>query len=137
MPKVKKQKAHLRRTRLQLAEKHQKSLEIDPIEPVPDQPSTETNPVELEQCTEDQPSTSGVAPEAEKTEGSSSSDPDFDPEEAPLKDPDAMTEGFVADWIAMLPRDDVYALSPPLSCLAARISPAHVCSLQNHWQGVQ
>ena len=71
MPKVKKQKAHLRRARLQLAEKRQKSLEIDPIEPVPDQPSTETNPVELEQCTEDQPSTSGVAPEAEKTEGSS------------------------------------------------------------------
>ena len=79
--------------------------------PVPDQPSTETDPVEFEQRTEDQPSTSGVAPEAEETEGSSQSDPDFDPEEALLKDPDAMIEEFVADWIATLPRDDVYALS--------------------------
>ena len=72
MPKVKKQKIHLRRARQQLVEKRQKSPETDPVEPTPDQPSTETDPLELEQPTEDQPSTSGIAPEAdtEETEGS-------------------------------------------------------------------
>ena len=96
MPKVKKQKAHLRRARQQLSDKRQKS--------------PETDPVELEQP-EDQPSTSGVAPEVEEIEGSSQSDSDFDPEDALLKDPDAMIEEFVADWVATLPRDDLYALS--------------------------
>ncbi|MCG8622252.1 MAG: hypothetical protein MJE68_09695 [Proteobacteria bacterium] len=113
MPKVKKQNIHLRRARQQLAEIRQKPPETDPVEPTPDQPSTETDPLELKQPTEDQPSTSGVAPEAdsEETEGSSQSDSDFDPEDALLKDPDAMIEEFVADWIATLPRNDLYALS--------------------------
>ena len=54
------------------------------------------------------PSISGVV---EATEGSSQSDSDFDPEDALLKDPDAMIEEFVANWVATLPRDDLYALS--------------------------
>ena len=76
MPKVGKQKAHLRRTRQKLTKKRQKSPETDPVEPVPDQLDTETNPLELEQPKEDRPSTSGGAPEAEETEGSSQSDSD-------------------------------------------------------------
>ena len=75
------------------------------------QPAT-TSPPEDQQNTEDQqnpedqPSTSGTA-----QEDTSTSDSDFDPEQAILKDPDVMIEEFVADWVASLPRDDLYSLS--------------------------
>ena len=91
--------------------KRQKSPETDPIEPVPDQLGTDTDPVEMQQPEEDRSSTSGGALEAEETESSSQSDSDFDPEDALLKDPDGMIEEFAADWIATLPRDDLYSLS--------------------------
>ena len=46
-------------------------------------------------------------------EGGSSSESDsrFYPDEALLKDPNAMIEEFAADWVVSLPRDDLYALS--------------------------
>ena len=57
-----------------------------------------------------QPSTSGLASQVEGG-SSSESDSSFDADDALLKDPDAMIEEFVADWVASLARDDVYALS--------------------------
>ena len=67
---------------------------------------------------EDQPSTSGLGPLTEEVSGVIEiplalhiSDSDFDPEEEMKLDPGAMTEEFTADWIASLPRDDLYALS--------------------------
>lgn len=54
-------------------QKLQKSPIDAPVEPIPDQSSTDTDPVELKQSTKDQPSTSGLDPEAalEETGGSS------------------------------------------------------------------
>ena len=59
----------------------------------------------------DQPTTSGLASQVQESSGSSQTDSDFDPEDALMSDPAAMIEEFTADWVASLPRDDLYALS--------------------------
>ena len=80
------------------------------------------NPVVTEQP-EDLPSTSEIGSQVQESSASglgsqtqesgscSESDSSFDPDGALLKDPDAMIEEFAADWVAILPRDDLYTLS--------------------------
>ena len=101
MPKLGKQKAHLREARLQLSKKQHKTGEVVQNPTDPESPSV----------IEEQPTTSGLASHVQDSGDSCSSDSDFDPEEALINDPAAMIEDFTADWVASLPRDDLYALS--------------------------
>ena len=101
MPKNRKQRAHLRKARLQMPKKQRKTAETESVAVAP--LSADAGVIE------DQPTTSGLASEIQAS--SNSSDSDFDPEDALTNDPAAMIEEFVADWVASLPRDDLYALS--------------------------
>lgn len=98
--KLKKQKAHLRKARLQLSKSQQKTGGAESVVVVPS-PADPDN----------QPTTSGLASQVQESSGSSQTDSDFDPEDALMSDPAATIEEFTADWVASLPRDDLYALS--------------------------
>ena len=113
MPKVRKQKAHLNRARQQRAVNRKKThrQEKESHNPVvTEQP--EDLPSTSEICSQVQESSaSGLGSQTQESGSCSESESSFDPDEALLKDPDAMIEEFAADWVASLPRDDLYALS--------------------------
>lgn len=108
MPKLKKQKLHLRMASLARGQKKSKKSEAA-LSPPSSSSSTQGVTLPLEGA--DQPSTSGLGSNTEEYSSSSTSDSDFDPEESIKSDPLAMMEEFTADWIATLSRDDLYSLS--------------------------
>ena len=106
MPKLKKQRQHLRGLREKTSSNSSKSTVSAP--PPPSVPPPPPSVPETEE--QEQSSTTGITQE-HPAESLSTSDSDFDPEEALNNDPTAMLEDFVMDWAASLPRDDVYSLA--------------------------
>ncbi len=117
MPKLKKQRIHLKKARVQLQEgiaKASQSLSTTLQAPV----LTDSSPVlptltNTAASTTPRPIDQPLSSDSESSTVASDSDGDatFDPLEALKNDPDALLEEFVSNWVASLPREDLYSLS--------------------------
>ena len=95
MPKLKKQRAHLKTSRVKHWQRPAQQAAVSSIAINTDDTSSSHL---SDQSLMGQPSTSSATS-------------DFDPDEALKNDPDALLEEFVADWVSSLPREDLYSLS--------------------------
>ena len=118
MPKPKKQRAHLKKARLQRSVIKQGTSEasqsLSTTLPTPGTVSPATSTLTDPPASAsliDQPLSSDSQPSTDASDSDGDSDPTFDPLEALKNDPDALLEEFVSNWVASLPRDDVYSLS--------------------------
>lgn len=120
IPKLEKQKAHLREVRLQLSKKQHKTGETETVIQNP----TDTKSLSV---VEDQSTTSGLASQVQGSGDSCSSDTEFNPEEALINNPAAMFEDFTTDWVTSLQGWPICPLAPFSSSRSSSKSFSSLC----------